>query len=268
MRLWVADGEDGLYLLGREGRKRIGPPGDALCECRGLVCCAGRGRCAGYDLKTGRQQWDAAVPGEVCALAGLGDLICALSQDADSVTALCASSGEALFTAPAGVYPRDLCADPQGRYLAVAGGAAGEILVMDAALRCVQKYRVPGTACGVCFLPRCLMALCAVEDENLSARLLRISFRGVAEEMFKQALVPACLCALPGGGCAVGCHGAVTCLNTALRPLHARAFPFPARLRAGKTGLMVCDPCLGAVSLLSGETLFRGPSPQDALMTK
>ena len=268
MRLWVADGEAGLFRIGKGERTRLDAPGDALCACGGMLCCAGRGRCALYDPETGQKAWDAAVPSGVCALAALEGLICALSQDADSVTALSARSGETLFTAPAGVYPRDLCADPQGRHLAVAGGAAGEIWILDDALRCVQKYRVPGTACGVCFLPRCLMALCAVEDGDLSARLLRISFRGVTEEAFRQALVPSCLCALPGGGCAVGCHGAVTCLGPAQTVFRARAVPFPARLRFGRLGLLIADPCQGAVSLFSGETLYRGPSPQDALITK
>lgn len=268
MRFWVADGEAGLFRIGKEGRKRIGAPGEALCACWDVVCCAGRGRCAGFDARTGEQRWDAALPTGVCALASLGGLACALSQDADSVTALCAQTGETLFNAPAGVYPRDLCADQQGRHLAVAGGAAGEILILDAALRCVQKYRVPGTVCGVCFLPRCLMALCAVEDGELSARLFRISFRGVTEEAFKQALVPSCLCALPGGGCAVGCHGAVTCLNAGRQVTRSKPVPFPSRLRFGKHGLMICDPCQGAVSLFSGETLCLCPSPQDVLITK
>ena len=268
MRLWVADGEAGLFLIGKGRRVRVDAPGEALCACEGAIVCAGGGQCGGYDAGTGEKRWDAALPGGICALAALGGRVCALSQDADSVTALSARTGETLFTAPAGVYPRDLCADPQGGHLAVAGGASGEVLILDAALRCVRKYRVPGTACGVCFLPRCLMALCAVEDGELSARLLRVSFRGVTEEIFSQPLVPASLCALPGGGCAVGCHGAVTCLNAARKPFFARAFPFPARLRWTGLGLAVCDPCRGAVSLLSGETLCQCPSPQDAAAVK
>ena len=266
MQLWVADSERGLMRKSGDTTLRVDAPGEALCACWGMVCCAGGGRCGGYDPATGEKRWDAALPTGVCALAGIRDRVCAVSQDADSVTALSAFSGETLFSAPAGVYPRDICPNPQGTHLAVAGGAAGEILVLDDNLRCVKKYQVPGTVCGVCFLPQCLMALCAVEDGDLSARLLRLSFRGVWEEVWARPLTPSCLCALPGNACAVGCYGMVACLKGGKAIAPGRSVPCPVRLRPGKWGLMLCDPWEGRVSLFTGSTLYQGKAPQDAVV--
>ena len=266
MELWVADGERGLKRIRDGVCRRVDAPGEALCGHGETVFCAGQCRCGAYDAKTGEKRWEAPVPGGVCALAALEKSVCALSQDTDSVTALSLQSGDTLISAPAGVFPRDLCADPTGKLLAVAGGAAGEILLLNGDLRPVHVYRLPGTVCGVCFLPRCLMELCAVEDGDLSAALFRVSFRGVTEEIWKTPLVPLCLCAVPENGCAVGCHGLVARVRgKGEAPLHWPV-PCPARVRHGKAGLLVCDPWEGRVTLLNGKTLYRGGAPQDAIV--
>lgn len=265
MQLWVADGEKGLMRACGGGWSRVGPPGDALCAGWGRVYCAGQGRCACYGLR-GEALFDAALPSGVCALALLGERVYALSSDADSVTAISALNGETLLCAPAGAYPRDLCVSRQGRHLAVAGGAAGRVLLLDAELRCVQAYPVPGTVCGVCFRPRGLAALCAVENGDLSARLYFISFRGVTEEAAVFSSVPSCLCGLPDGRCAAGCHGEVILLGPNKKAALRQPVPCPVRVRPSRLGPLICDAWEGTVFPLAGGPLYRGKSPQDALL--
>lgn len=267
MRLWVADGERGLMRTEGGICRRVGPGGGALCAGWGRVYCAGEKRCVCYDRETGDALFDTAIPGGVCALALLGDWVCALSSDADSVTAFSALNGDVLFSAPAGMYPRGLCVSRQGRYLAVAGGAAGCVLLLDGGLNRLREYRLPGTVCGVCFLHRGLAALCAVERGEITARLMRVSFRGVTEEMASIPLVPSCLCGLPGGGCAAGCMGETRFFlpnkKTALR----QCCPCPLCIQSSKWGPLICDGCLGTVSLPDGRVLYRGKTPQGAVAT-
>ena len=266
MQLWVADEERGLMRLEDGACCLAGPPGTALCAGWGRVYCAGQHACACYDRRTGETLFEVPLPTGVCGLTVLGSRLCALSSDADSVTAFSALTGEVLFSAPAGMYPRDLCASRQGRYLAVAGGAAGSLLLLDDCMRPVREYRLPGTVCGVCFLPRCLAALCAVEQGDITARLMRISFRGVKEETAAAALVPSCLCPLADGGCAVGCMGEVALFKQNKKAALRLPYPCPVRIRQSAWGPLICDACRGDVTLLNGQVVYGGKSPQDALL--
>lgn len=265
MQLWVADGEAGLMRWERGEWQAVGESGEALCAAGGRIYCAGAGRCRAYQAQGGEQELNFALPGGVCAMLALRGRVFALSQDADSVHAYAGETGNLLFSTPAGAYPRDMCADADGRYLAVAGGAAGEIRIMDDCLQTVKKYRVPGTACGVCFCPRCLMALCAVEDGEVQSRLYRISLRGVMEEIWACALPPSCLCALPGGGWAVGCHGMAAGFFANKKTAWRQLCPCPTRLGYGFMGPWICDPWQGYVLLSRGKILYRGKAPQDAV---
>ena len=266
MRVWVADGQRGL-MRGEGGQwRRVGPPGSAVCRGGGRVFCAGPSRCTGYDPERAEALLDFALPPGVCALTALGERVYALSSDADSVTAYSARTGDVLISAPAGAYPRGMCASPCGRYLAVAGGAAGEILVLDDQLACRRKYRVAGAACGVCFLPRGIGALCAVGDGELSARLMLIRPSGVAEEMLAWDGVPCALTALTGGRCAAGCHGAVWCLRGDGKVFRRLPCAYPARLRPLGAGALVCDGWQGGVFSLEGHLLYQGQEPRDALI--
>lgn len=265
MKTWVADAQRGLKLLEGNVCRHLGPPGCALCAGNGRIYCAGEARCGCFDRRTGNALFDFPLPGGVCALGAAGDKICALSSDADSISAFRAQNGELLFSAPAGVYPRDFSVSPCGRYLAVAGGAAGEILLYDDMLQCRLRCRIAGIACGVAFLPRALAALCAVGEGELSARLMLISPRGVAEEAFFCPLPPCALCALPGGQCLIGCHGAVYCLRPDGKIVPRLSCAYPARIRPGRGSALICDSWQGEILLPDGSCLYRGGEPADAL---
>lgn len=263
---WIADGQRGCVRMIREGEERLGPPGYALCTGMGRVFCAGQRQCVCYDRATGRALFDFSISGGVCALEFWQGRVYALSADADSISAYSHRNGELLFSAPAGVYPRGMAVSPCGKYLAVAGGAAGEILLLDEGLQCRFRHRVAGIACAVAFFPRMLGVLCAVGETELSARLLGVSPRGVTEEILMTPHMPCALCALPGGGCLAGCHGAVY----ALRPdgKISRCIPcgYPAKIRLFHREAVFCDPWQGTIRLGNGKMLYSGREPEDALI--
>ena len=266
MRLWAADGEQGLMLAEKGSCRLLGPPCGALCLGWGRVFCAEQHRCVCRGQETGDVLFDLPLPTGVCAMTVWEGQVCALSADADSVTAFSAHTGELLCCAPAGVYPRDLCVSRQGRFLAVAGGSSGSVLLLDRGLRLLREYRLPGAVCGVYCLKRSLLALCAVERGDIETRLLHVSLRGTAEEVFSSPLTPASLCSLPGNGCAVGCMGQVLFLSPRYKPLHVLPWPCPVRIRPTRRGPLICDPCRGEAALADGRVLYRGPSPQDAVL--
>lgn len=267
MRLWAADGERGLVLAEGGSCRFLGPPCGALCLGRGRVFCAEQHQCVCYGKEAGNRLFSLPLPTGVCAMTVWNGAVCALSADADSVTAFSARTGELLCCAPAGVYPRDLCVSRQGRFLAVAGGASGSVLLLDRELRRLREYRLPGTVCGICCLRRSLLALCAVERGEIETRLLRVSLGGASEEVFSSPLPPACLCPL-SVGCAIGCMGQVTFLSAGYKPLRVLPCPCPVRIRPTPWGPLICDPCRGTAALADGRVLYRGPSPQDAVLVK
>ena len=266
MGLWVADGEKGLMLLDKNGSRRVGPPGEALCRAGGKLWCAGAGHCRCYAEKTGECCCEMALPTGVCALTAMGHQAYALSTDADSVTAFDAATGEILCCTPAGVFPRDLCVHPGGRLLLAAGGASGEMLLFDADLNKLKTYRLPGTVCGACFWGRGMGALCAVErGETLAARLYAVSFRGGAEEAFSLPMTPNCLCALPDGGCVMGCCGEIVRFQANKKAAHRQPFSCPLRLRAARGSMLLCEAGEGVYSLPFRRRVYQGPNALDAL---
>ena len=266
MGLWVADGDKGLMLLDGNGSRHIGPPGEALCRTCGRIWCAGAGQGRCYAETTGEYLCGTALPKDICAMAAIENQVYALSADADSVTALSADTGEILCCAPAGTYPRDICAYPGGRLLLAAGGASGEMLLLNAGLQNLRTYRLPGMVCGACFWGRGMAALCAVErGETLAARLYAVSFRGVAEEVFSLPMTPNCLCALPDGGCVMGCCGEIVRFGENKKAAHRQPFSCPLRLRAARGSMLLCEAGEGVFSLPSRRRVYQGPNAQDAL---
>jgi len=264
MRLWVADVEKGLMLLDEGGWRAVGPPCRALCRVKGGMCWAGD-REGGLADAQGRAQLRFSVPPGVCAMEAAGNTLYLLSSDADSLTALDAATGQIRCCAPAGAYPRALAASPDGKTLAAAGGAAGEVMVFDRSLQRLAVFRVPGVAVGVCFAPKGLTALCAVGEGEVSALMLRISPSGVTKEAYACSQTPCCLCRT-GDGCAVGCCGKVCFLSALGRVIRSFPCPCPYRMRMLEGAALIADPWQGRVLLSDGACLYRGGSPEDALL--
>ncbi|MEG0767381.1 MAG: beta-propeller fold lactonase family protein [Clostridia bacterium] len=97
-----------------------------------------------------------------------GRRLYALLGEADSLLMLDVDAGYPLMSTPVGVHPRDMRLDHSGRWLAVAGGASGSILMLEAdTLRVRAEYAVDGIACGVLFGREEMLALCASGDYEL-----------------------------------------------------------------------------------------------------
>lgn len=260
MALWIADGTMGLR---KEQGEPVTPSCYALCRMGQRLFAAGDQ--TGWCLcpETGRILFDFSLPRGICALAVFGYFLCALSRETDSLCAFSPKSGNLCISAPAGSYPRDMAVSPCGKYLAVAGSAAGEVMILNRALCCIQRIRVAGTAVGICYVPGGLAVLCAVGDEMLSSRLLFVSPRGVTEEAAAFPYAPLSLCSLPNGGLMMGCHGCVLHFNPRGRQTGRLSTPLPVRIRRAKEGVLIADPYAGMVMDGRKQVHYRGDDPAD-----
>lgn len=260
MALFIADGTMGLR---KEQGQPLTPPCHALCSLQNHLYAAGEQ--AGYCLcpENGRILFDFSLPRGVCAMAGFGPFLCALSRETDSLCAFSPDHGALCLSVPAGSYPRDMAVSPCGKYLAIAGSAAGEVIILNREMHCVRKIKVAGAAVSTCFVHGGLAVLCAVGDEMLSSRLLLISPRGVTEETGAFPHPPLCLCPQPGGGFLMGCHGHVLRFNALGRQTGRLSVPLPVRIRPAKDGILIADPYTGIVLDGRRHPHYQGPDPVD-----
>lgn len=262
MGIWIGDAGKGLLVDGRAADER---PCQALCSGFGHIYGAfgDRGCC----FEDGRKLFDFALPPGTNTLLPFGGHVCALSSECDCVWAICARDGIARLSAPAGNYPRHACISPCGRYLAVAGGAAGEVVMLNRELKCICRYRVAGAAVDVCFLPRALAVLCAVGEEKITARLVAISGRGVTEEMTACPSAPGRLLAQPGGRLLMGVYGQVRQLDIRGKTVGCTRCVYPSRMRMTARGPLFADGWQGGVYTLQGKRIAACPEPEDFLIT-
>ena len=140
-------------------------PGRLACGEHTLYCAdASEEMIYALDRDTLRTQSAFAAGPEIesLALCGEGKRLLALCGGADSVQALDARAGRLLGVAAAGLRPCALALDARTDRAAVAGGASGEAMILDAATLSTRLRLAPGGAvCGVCFFAGVLMALCA-----------------------------------------------------------------------------------------------------------
>jgi DNA-binding beta-propeller fold protein YncE len=114
---------------------------------------------------TADREYAAGADVERMFLSYDGGRLYALLGGADTVLMMDADSGEWLMSAPVGVSPRDMRLDKSGKRLAVAGGASGSVLVLDAEnLETQAEYPVEGTAVGAFFAADGLVTLSESAD--------------------------------------------------------------------------------------------------------
>lgn len=260
MALWIADGRLGLHT---KGRPVLPVPCYGLCTCgRQLFAAFDRHGCCICPY-TADAMFDFSLPPGVCALTPFGPYVCALSRDADCLWVFSPKDGAPCLSIPAGSYPGDLCISPCGRFMAIAGSAAGEVIVLDQSLHCIRRQRVAGNAAGICFSSGRLHVLCAVGDENISSRLIGITPRGVTEECCCLPSPPCALCALPDGGLMMGCHGGVWLMNPQGQLRGKIPASLPVRIRAHRGGALIADSGTGTLMTHQGKVLWRGAEPMD-----
>lgn len=205
----------------------------------------------------------------MCALPGA--LYC-LSSDADSISLLCPRTGRLLLCAQAGCYPRDLALSPCRRMLAVAGGAAGAVLVYRAReLTLIRSLPLPGVVSAAAFAGAELIALCAVDEGRLQSRLFRISIHGVVSALGCWEGLPGALLIHPDGMIVCGVLGKLLLLRPDGRVARCLPCGLPACLRPCPGGLLCADALDGCVTrvtaaLTDAQCVYRGDSPLDAMV--
>ena len=175
MSLIIADARQGVWKAADEG----GPLTEVACAleapyltCAGSACvCVGGNReclcltCHGL-REISRMP---AAPGlAALCLSPCGRYVYQLSSEADSVHTRLTATGDLIFAAPVGVFPRAMCLDASGRLLLAAGGAVDEAYLLTAP-ELVRERTIhtqsPCFAAG--FWRGGLLLVCAVEGEDI-----------------------------------------------------------------------------------------------------
>ncbi|MBQ8537691.1 MAG: beta-propeller fold lactonase family protein [Clostridia bacterium] len=261
--IWAAAGAKGLWqgALGGPWRRADSPPMPIrLAQGAGRVV----GACAGgevFDVQ-GKDLLD--CPGvEAMALSPDGSYLYLLSAETDSVLCCRADTGEMLFLNRAGAYPRDMRLDTAGRLMAVAGGAAGEVMVFSAPdLKLIRRFAVPGIAYQAAFMPGGLAVMLAAEDGQVFTLLGEIrDRRGSFQELARLPGLPGALCPCADGTLAAG---------TLEHLIRLRWQPFKVLWQYQRTGLPghLCEHPRGLLlsdSLMGRALLVTGPGREQTI---
>jgi len=114
------------------------------------------------------------VPGvNAMGLSNCGRFLYQLSAEADCVHTRCTATGDLLFAAPAGVFPRML--NLRGRQLLIAGGAVNEACLLSAPeLKREQTITTRHPCFGADFDQEGLTLVCAMEGEDIHTAVYRL----------------------------------------------------------------------------------------------
>lgn len=189
MSILATDARLGAWVAPDEGapRRALCCPFEAPympCASRDLLlfCCQKANDCL---LLSRRTLEPVCVTPAMPALCGLvvsrcGRYVYQLSGETDAVHARHAGTGELLYAAKAGVFPRMLRLHPGDRALLVAGGAAGEAYLLRAPE--LTRERVIPTR-GACFAADFwrggLALVCAMEGDAIQTAVYTLKPRGV-----------------------------------------------------------------------------------------
>ena len=215
MSLLIADAKLGVWKAADGGAPLSEVPcpleqPHLVCAGSALACVAGRRECV---CLTGRGLREAgrmpAAPGlAAMCLSPCGRYVYQLSAEADSVHTRLTATGELIFAAPAGVFPRSLCLDASGRWLLAAGGAVDEAYVLSAP-ELVRERTIhtlnPCFAAG--FWRGGVLLVCAAEGEEIQTAVYTLA---------PGTLRPRKLIELPGqpGGLCICPDGAGALIST------------------------------------------------------
>ena len=175
MSLIIADARLGVWKATDEGGPLTGVDcaleGPRLtCAGSSCVCVGGNRECLCLTCHGLREiSRMPAAPGlAALCLSPCGRYVYQLSSEADSVHTRLTATGDLIFAAPVGVFPRAMCLDASGRLLLAAGGAVDEAYLLTAP-ELVRERTIhtqsPCFAAG--FWRGGLLLVCAVEGEDI-----------------------------------------------------------------------------------------------------
>ena len=175
MSLIIADARLGVWKATDEGGPLTGVDcaleGPRLtCAGSACVCVGGNRECLCLTCHGLREiSRMPAAPGlAALCLSPCGRYVYQLSSEADSVHTRLTATGDLIFAAPVGVFPRAMCLDASGQLLLAAGGAVDEAYLLTAP-ELVRERTIhtqsPCFAAG--FWRGGLLLVCAVEGEDI-----------------------------------------------------------------------------------------------------
>ena len=175
MSLIIADARLGVWKATDEGGPLTGVDcaleGPRLtCAGSACVCVGGCRECLCLTCHGLREiSRMPAAPGlAALCLSPCGRYVYQLSSEADSVHTRLTATGDLIFAAPVGVFPRAMCLDASGRLLLAAGGAVDEAYLLTSP-ELVRERTIhtqsPCFAAG--FWRGGLLLVCAVEGEDI-----------------------------------------------------------------------------------------------------
>ncbi len=177
MSILLTDCQQGLTLL--DLTTRISYALDCSLPCPYLPCateelllCACRKTCNVSLIGRRTHQELSCIPA-MAALSAMcpspcGRYLYQLGSETDSIHTRHLGTGDLLFACKAGVFPRDMKLRRGGRFLWVAGGAAGEALLFTAPeLMPCGTIHTKGCCCAVDEWQGGLVLVCAVEDQDI-----------------------------------------------------------------------------------------------------
>ena len=171
------------------------------------VCCMKSRECLLMERRDGREiSRMACVPGisEVC-FSGCGRYLYQLSSEADCIHTCCAATGELMYAAPAGVFPRCMRAEKGGRLLLCAGGAVNEAIVFNAPeLTQARTIHTRHPCFAADFWRDGLVLVCAAEGEDIRTTIDTLPRRAMRPRRLTELPgMPGGLCVCPDRVCAL-----------------------------------------------------------------
>ena len=175
MSLIIADARLGVWKATDEGGPLTGVDcaleGPRLtCAGSACVCVGGNRECLCLTCHGLREiSRMPAAPGlAALCLSPCGRYVYQLSSEADSVHTRLTATGDLIFAAPVGVFPRAMCLDASGRLLLAAGGAVDEAYLLTAPELVRERTIHTQNPCFAAGFWRVgLLLVCAVEGEDI-----------------------------------------------------------------------------------------------------
>ena len=238
------------------------------------VCCLKTRECLCFDARGSLISRMPAVPG-VCqtALSPCGRFLYQLSSEADCIHTRCTASGELLWAAPMGVFPRMMKSSPDGAHLLAAGGALDEAYVFTAPD--LQKEHTIHTR-HPCFLAdfthQGMVLVCATGGEDIHTAVYRLhSGKLRPRKLMELPGEPCALCMCPDGVHALLSTGdGVMKMNTETGLLlwNRPEWAYAMRIDCRGEQALISDTLDGCAWLISHHRpwertrLFKGNGPQ------
>ena len=171
------------------------------------VCCLKNRECLYMERRTGCEVCRMpCVPG-VCSMcfSGCGRYLLQLSSEADCIHTRSTATGELLYAAPAGVFPRCMKLDGEGKLLLCAGGAAAEAYLLHAPdLTHVQTIHTRHPCFAADFWRDGLLLVCAAEGEDIRTAVYILPDGKVKPRLLVELPgPPGALCVCPDGASAL-----------------------------------------------------------------